>query len=464
MIWIILLAILAAIAATLLFPTWRRVWAFHYYAAKYVLLKVADVIGLRWLAAKVTGRSVQKLTGPVALRRFFEDMGPTFIKLGQIVASSSGMFPDRYVQEFQKCLDRVRPFSFSEVEKTLADELGDRREKLARLDPEPLASASIAQVHTAALADGTEVVVKVQRPGIARLTAADVKVMAIAARVASRVVRDAELANPVGIVADFTATLREELDFRREAENLDRFNGIMKELGHGDVRAPIPRRDLSTSRVLVMERFFGVRVDEAHDIARGVDAEGMLVKGLLAWFQCVLLYGFFHGDVHAGNLMILDDDTIGFLDFGIVGRFDDNQRWLVTDYIVAFATGDYATLGRVIVEMGGVPDGLDMKAFVADLEEAYSPLLKLSFGDLNYGDMIKRIHVVARTHRMILPNEFVLITKQMLYFDRYAKLLAPSLNVFSDPRLFMKLSADVARVRAERAATESAATALAEAV
>lgn len=458
MIWIVLLAALGAIVlATLLSPTWRRVWAFHVYAGKYVILKIADWLRLRRLWARVTGRDYEKLTGPVALRLFCEDMGPTFIKFGQIVASSSGMFPDRYVKELQKCLDRVRPFSFAEVEKTIAAELGASKSELARIEPEPLASASIAQVHTAQLADGTEVVVKVQRPGIARRTRSDVKVMGIAAKLAQRFVRDAELANPVGIVEDFASTLREELDFLREAENLDRFNEIMAELGHTNVRAPVPKVALSTSRVLVMERFFGVRVDEAHSIDRGVDAEGMLVKGLLAWFQCVLLYGFFHGDVHAGNLMILDDDTIGFLDFGIVGRFDDHQRWQVTDYIVAFATGDYATLARVIVEMGGVPDGLDMKAFSADLEVAYSPLLKLSFGELSYGDLIKRIHVVARTHRMTLPKEFVLITKQMLYFDRYAKLLAPELNVFADPRLFATLSSDVARVRAERAATEAPA-------
>jgi predicted unusual protein kinase regulating ubiquinone biosynthesis (AarF/ABC1/UbiB family) len=178
------------------------------------------------------------------------------------------------------------------------------------------------------------------------------------------------------------------------------------------------------------------------------------VHGLRAWFQCVVYYGFFHGDVHAGNLMLLDSGELGFLDFGIVGRFDDRQRRLVTEYVVAFATGDYATLAKVIVEMGGVAGSeIDMPRFQADLKVAYGPLLTVAFGELNYADMLPRISKVARDHRMVMPREFILILKQMLYFDRYAKILAPKLNVFSDPRLVMGLLQDVQKVRAETAAS-----------
>jgi aarF domain-containing kinase len=203
--------------------------------------------------------------------------------------------------------------------------------------------------------------------------------------------------------------------------------------------------------VQVMERFFGTRVDDEDEIlGRDVDAEDSLVRGLRAWFQCVIFYGFFHGDVHAGNLMILDNKDLGFLDFGIVGRFDTKQRWLVTDYMLAFAGGDFKKLAEVIIEMGGVPDGLNMEAFVADLEVAYSPLLKLKFSEINYAEMLPTIQRVARRHHMGMPKEFVLITKQMLYFDRYAKLLAPDLNVFTDPRLIMSLMTDISKARAER--------------
>jgi predicted unusual protein kinase regulating ubiquinone biosynthesis (AarF/ABC1/UbiB family) len=275
------------------------------------------------------------------------------------------------------------------------------------------------------------------------------KIMKVVAAIVARTVKDADLANPVGIVEDFRDTMREELDFRKEAANQDRFNEIMAELGYKDVRAPRPNHDLATRRVLVMERFFGVRVDDMDNIRKRPekDAEDLLIKGMRAWFQCVLFHGFFHGDVHAGNLMMLDNNDIGFLDFGIIGRFDARQKAMVTDYIVAFATGDYKELARVVVEMGGVKEGVDMAAMSRDMETAYGPLLKLSFSEINYGEMLPQIQRVASKHRMRMPKEFVLITKQMLYFDRYAKLIAPKLNLFTDPRLVMSLMADVTRAR-----------------
>lgn len=437
MIWYILLGFVAGVVAlSLLLPTTRRVWVFHLYAFKQLFV---------WLGRVITRRPYAR---PVAARHFCEDMGPTFLKFGQIVASSAGMFPDRYVAEFQKCLDRVRPFEFETVRATIERELGaERAARLTDLDPVPLASASIAQVHVAKLDGTTDVVIKVQRPGITARIAADMKIMRFAAGLAERLVRDAELANPVGVVDDLAVTLNEEIDFRKEAKNLDEFNEIMRELGHGNVRAPTPYWDFTTREVLVMERFYGTRVDHIPQLDREVDAEDKLVAGVRAWFQCVMLYGFFHGDVHAGNLMLLDDDSLGFLDFGIVGRFDEKQKDMVTDYVIAFATGDYKNLGKIIAEMGGVADDIDMAGFVADLEGAYKPLLSKSFGELNFASLIPDIHRVATKHRMKMPKEFILITKQMLYFDRYAKILAPSLNIFTDPRLIGNLMMDVQKAR-----------------
>jgi predicted unusual protein kinase regulating ubiquinone biosynthesis (AarF/ABC1/UbiB family) len=453
--WYILLgAVAAALATSAVVPTTRRVWAFHLYLLWHVPLAwLASVLGLRRLWYVARGRAYQPFSGPHAARLFCEDMGPTFIKFGQIVASSAGMFPDRYSEEFRKCLDEVRPFEFAEVERIIARELGaDKAAQIERIDPRPLASASIAQVHTATLANGRDVVIKVQRPSIDQRVAADMKVMRFGASVAEKLVRDAELANPVGIVDDFAATLAEELDFRKEASNLDRFNEIMRELGHDAVRAPVPEWSLTTGRVLVMERFFGVRVDRVPELDRKVDGETKLIEGMRAWFQSVLFYGFFHGDVHAGNLMLLDNDDLGFLDFGIVGRFDEQQRAMVTDYLIAFSTGDYTQLAKVIAEMGGVSQGIDIDAFARDLEATYRPLLSMKMGDINYAEFIPKIQRVATRHRMALPREFVLITKQMLYFDRYAKLLAPSLNVFSDPRLVVALMQDIRKAKTEHAA------------
>ena len=452
MIWYSLIAVVAVLfLLSVTLPVPRRVWALSIYTAKYFWLWVADVLGLRRLAYAVTGNSATyaRLTRPALFRMWCEDMGPTFIKFGQIIASSSGMFPDAYVKEFQKVLDRVKPFPFADVQRTLDEELGHETfAKLVDIEPKQLASASIAQVHTAKLKDGTDVVIKVQRPGIIPRCMADMKLMRTLARVVARFKKDADLANPVGIVDDFTATLAEELDFRKEAANLDKFNEIMRELGHAHIRCPVVHHEFTTRRVLVMERFHGLRVDRFEEIkARGINGEQKLVDGLRAWFQCVVFYGFFHGDVHAGNLMLLDDDTIGFLDFGIVGRFDDRERYLVTDYMIAFASGNYKRLAEIILEMGGHPAGLDFEGFVKDLGETYTPLLRLSFGEVNYAEFLPGIQRTATRHRMRMPNEFILITKQLLYFDRYAKSLAPKLNVFTDPRLVLGMMQDIQKAR-----------------
>jgi aarF domain-containing kinase len=384
--------------------------------------------------------------GPELVRKSFEDLGPTYLKLGQLIASSHGLFPERYCREFSKTLDRVRPFGYGDVQRIIGVELGGAPEKVfAQFDAQPLASASIAQVHAARLKDGREVVVKIQRPHIGRRIHADMRILKIIAHVIS-LVPTVELANPLGIIEDFDRTLVEELDFRREASNMDEFNRMMAELGHGDVRAPRVEHGLTTGRIITMERFYGVRVDDAAAIrARNVDSEAKLVHGLRCWFQCMILYGFFHGDVHAGNLMLLDDEALGFLDFGIIGRFDKKTRQQITSYIVAFAGGDYQALGRVLMSMDAVSAGVDLDAMARDLEKAYAPILTTSFGELNYANVLPDILRASVKHRMRLPREFVLVTKQMLYFDRYAKLLAPKLNIFSDPRLVAAISEDVMR-------------------
>jgi predicted unusual protein kinase regulating ubiquinone biosynthesis (AarF/ABC1/UbiB family) len=407
-------------------------WVFIRYAAIGVLRKLRG----------------ERDVGPELVRRAFEDLGPTYLKLGQIIASSHGLFPDAYCKEFQKTLDRVRPFAYADVERTLTVELRARPDKLfASLDAEPLASASIAQVHAARLHDGRDVVVKIQRPHIERRVAADVRILRFGASLMS-LVPTVELANPVGIIDDFGHTIAEELDFRREAANMTEFNRIMAECGHADVRAPHVVDDLTTRRVITMERFYGVRVDDVERVrARAEDTEGKLVYGLRCWFQSMILYGFFHGDVHAGNLMMLDDGALGFLDFGIIGRFDKKTRRQIAEYIVAFASGDFRALARVMMSMGAMSQGIDVDAVAADLQKAYAPILTTSFGDLNYANVLPDILRASVKHRMRLPREFVLVTKQMLYFDRYAKLLAPKLNIFSDPRLVSAISEDVLRAR-----------------
>jgi aarF domain-containing kinase len=391
-------------------------------------------------------------TGPIVIRRAFEELGPTYIKLGQLVASSQGLFPERYCLEFRKCLDRVPPFEFADVEQTLSEDLvKPTTETFESIDARPLASASIAQVHAATLRDGKDVVIKVQRPGIADLVEADLHVLKFMARLMSMMPLG-DLANPRGIVEDFESNIREELDFRREAANMTEFNGIMVEHGQVKVSAPEPVDALTTRRVLVMERFFGHRVDDVEQLkAANVDGEATLLVGMRAWFQCMIIHGFFHGDVHAGNLMALADGRIGFLDFGIVGRFARERREQVTDYLLAFSTGDFKKLAEVMAAMGSTNEKVDLDALAKDLAAAYQPMLDNELAAVKYADVIPAIMRTAVRHGLRMPRDFVLVVKQMLYFDRYAKVLAPNLNVFRDPRIVAALMSDVMEARMQAA-------------
>jgi aarF domain-containing kinase len=424
------------VAAVLASRTVRRLAQTAWVGAK-------AVASMLW--ARVRGR---RDAAPAIVRRAFEDLGPTYIKLGQLIASSQGLFPEAYCSEFRRCLDRVRPFAYADVQRIVRAELGrDPDQVFAWIDPKPLASASIAQVHAARLHDGQEVVIKVQRPNIDAVVEADLRILRLAARAMALSSRG-ELANPVGIVEDFEANIREELDFRREAENMAEFNRIMVEHGQSQVVAPRAVEGLTTRRVLVMERFYGHRVDDVEQLrASNVDGEEKLLAGMRAWFQCMILHGFFHGDVHAGNLMALTDGRIGFLDFGIVGRFPRERREQVTDYLMAFAAGDFKKLAEVMCAMGAVGGSVDMEALAKDLAVAYEPILASEMAAIKYADLIPAIMRTSVRHGMRLPRDFVLVTKQMLYFDRYAKLLAPTLNVFRDPRIVAALAMDVMQAR-----------------
>jgi len=427
----------------LVFQASRRLLSTFLIAAKYSLIWFGGLLGLRRLAAALRGKPYERLTRPAMLRLIFEDLGPTYIKLGQIVASSPGLFTDPYVKEFRKCLDRVPSFPADVARRIVLEELGEKVKAMS-MEAEPLASASIAQVHGVKLADGTDLVIKVQRPGITDRIGADLKIMRFWASVASALLPTVRMANPVGIIEDFGQTIAEELDFALEGKNIDEFNRIMVELEHARICAPRVDWERTTRRVLTMERFYGHNVDDVDRIREtDVDAETKLLEGMRAWFQCVMFYGLFHGDVHAGNLMWLDDGRIGFLDFGIVGRFNDQQRKMVTRYVMSFATGQFRQLAEVMVEMGSATKAVDVELLAADVEKAYAPMRQLNFAEMKYIDLLPNILAMARRHQLRMPREFILIVKQVLYFDRYAKLLAPELNVFTDPRVFAALAEDV---------------------
>ncbi|MCB9594205.1 MAG: AarF/ABC1/UbiB kinase family protein [Sandaracinaceae bacterium] len=404
------------------------------------LVRVADAVGLRWLFFALTGRrsEYERLTAPVALRRAFEVLGPTYVKLGQLVASGEAVFPERYSEEFRKLLDRVPPFSLAAVNRTLEQDLGEARARIVELTPTPMAAASIAQVHAAVLDDGSEVVVKIQRPHIGELAAADVALLRMYARVLSKISVHVRRANALAVIEDFEANLIEELDFNNEASRMREFNDVMRKMGTKDVAAPVVYDDLSGPRLLTMERFDGWRLDDTAGILGSpYDGKERLRQGVRAWFQTLIVRGFFHGDVHAGNFLLLRDGRIGYLDFGIVGVFDDEQKKNVLEYVLGFQQHDFARVAKAMLAMGTVDDAakVDVDAFAKDLAVAYAPLIAPT-EDFKMRDMLPDLLRVARAHSMRMPRDLVLVTKQLIYLDRYSRALGGhDMNVLTDKAL-----------------------------
>lgn len=388
---------------------------------------------LRRLAGAITGG----LDGPSAMRLAFERLGPIYVKLGQLVASGEALFPERYSEAFRTLLDRVPPFSFSEVERIVREDLGEAPDELyAELDPTPLAAASIAQVHPAKLRDGREVVVKVQRPGIGALAAADVAIMRFFAWIATKFSRLARNSNVVAFVDDFAINLAQELDFRREAQRMRDFNAVMRAMGNDITAAPEVVDDLTHARVLTMERFRGWRIDDVEQVQKtGFDVEERLLQGIRAWFQTLITEGFFHGDVHAGNFMLLSDGRVGFLDFGIVGSFGPQFRRGVLEYVLGFQQRDWGRVADAMLAMETAVGEVDRDALTLDLEATFAPMIDPEEG-FKLKDLVPGLIGTGRKHGLRLPRDLVLVTKQLVYLDRYSRAYGGAkMNVLTDQRL-----------------------------
>jgi predicted unusual protein kinase regulating ubiquinone biosynthesis (AarF/ABC1/UbiB family) len=399
-----------------------------------------------WQLTRTAARVVTKLPTRGAwqpkvikqLPQAFSDLGPTYVKFGQIIASSPGAFGEQLSREFRGLLDRVPPANQAEVHKLLAQELGaEPSELFASFEDEPFASASIAQVHYATLRSGEDVVVKIQRPGIRRRVAADLQIL-------KRFAQAVELAklgrrlSAQDVVADFSDNLAEELDFRLEGQSMEAWVSHLHASPLGkNIRVPQVHWDYTTERVLTMERVHGIRIDNAAAIRKaGFDGTELVKALLFSVFEGGLRHGLFHGDLHAGNLYVDDQGRIVFFDFGIMGRVDPRTRWLLRELVYALLVKkDHAAAGKIVVLMGAVGTVKPEARAAQDLEAFATPLTMKSLGDMSYADIGRQLSTLADAYDVKLPRELVLIGKQFLYVERYMKLLAPNWQMMSDPQL-----------------------------
>ncbi|SET32620.1 MULTISPECIES: ABC1 kinase family protein [Marinobacter] len=399
--------------------------------------------GLGWLGG-------HRPPAPRLLRETFESLGATYIKLGQFIASSPTFFPREYVDEFQGCLDRTPSIPFSSIRRIVREELGRPLEDVYReIDPVPLASASIAQVHAATLVTGEEVVIKVQKPGVETVLLTDLNFLYLSSRVVETLAPRLSWTSLSGIVEEIQQTMMEECDFIMEARNLDTFRNFLQNTHNEDVVVPRVYHDYSTRRVLTMERFHGVPLTDLDTIRRVTnDPERTLITAMNTWFASLTQCEFFHADVHAGNLMVLDDGRIGFIDFGIVGRIRPQTWQAVSDFIAAVMAGNFEGMADAMVRIGVTRESVNVDALAHDLQQLYRNMDRMvpdesatdwqvNEADDEVNNILMEVVRIGEDHGLHFPREFALLLKQFLYFDRYVHILAPEMDVFMDDRLTM---------------------------
>jgi len=404
-------------------------------------------------------RQPEPLNLPKIIRTLFERLGATYIKLGQFIASSPTLFPPEYVLEFQKCLDKTDPLDWSIVKQVIENEIGPISKTFSSIDKTPLASASISQVHKATLkSTGEEVVIKVQKPGIDVYLKADLNFIYIASRTLEFVQPDFERTSLSGIASDIKSSMLEELDFEKEARNIEEFRYFLSNNDYlGVATAPKVYREHSTKKVLTMELLDGVSLLDTDTIASITDnnPEKVIISALNVWTQSVMSMPWFHADVHAGNLLVLNDGRVGFIDFGIVGRVSDKTFSAVNELSAALAIGDYRAMAEALCNMGATDEEVNVDKFGQDLEGL---LLKMTnvqpdiilsdssatidFDENEITQLLLDMVDIAEDNGLKLPREFGLLVKQSLYFDRYLKILAPGLDVMSDARVGLGSSGD----------------------
>lgn len=375
-----------------------------------------------------TGGSLARESHHTRIRLALNELGPTFIKLGQLLSTRPDLVGGELATELQKLQTQVSPDDFEYVRTTVETELGQPLEALFdAFDEEPIASASIGQVHRAKICDGPEVVVKVQHQGIDRVVNTDLDILAGLALLAERV-DEFKAYRPEAVVADLARSMRREIEFGREERNLVQFATIFD--GESQIKIPGPVEELSTTRVLTMERLEGVKVSDIESLKQsGADLEDIAKRLAEAYLRMIFQEGFFHADPHPGNILVLRGNVIGLLDFGMVGRISERMREDIEEMLLAIMGKDVPILSTLIRRLGSIPPDMNEGAFANDLAEFVGTYSTTSLDRFNLslalGDMMSMI----RRHRITLPSEVAMLIKVLIALEGTGQKLSPKMSI-----------------------------------
>jgi ubiquinone biosynthesis protein len=400
-------------------------------------------IGLQMISRKKRER-VEKLTRAERIRMAFEELGPTYIKLGQILSTRPDLVPPDFIAELAKLQDEVPSFPFNDARRIVEAELGKPLEKIfASLDEKPLASASIGQVHKAELLDGDTVAVKVQRPGIEKIIEVDLEIMLHLATLAEKHIEELSFHRPVKIVEEFAKTLERELDYGIEAASMERVARQFLDTPY--VYIPKVFRETSSARVLTTEFVNGIKVSRVEELqSDDYDKKLITRRGADICLSQIFNDGFFHADPHPGNIFILPDNVICLLDFGMVGTIDRNTRENFVGLVDSIVRRDESMAAHQILKLTSWDEEPDMRLFKKDVAEFMGRHLYKPLKEIHLGKLLQDLLEMAAQHRLRIYPDIFLMMKALTAVEGIAKNLDPDFDMVAQSAPF------IARVKLDR--------------
>jgi ubiquinone biosynthesis protein len=381
---------------------------------------------------------------PERLRLVLEDLGPTFIKLGQILSTRGDLLPASYRAELAKLQDSAPPVASEQIRSTFAEEFGRSVDEVfSAFDMRPIAAASIGQAHAATLPDGSEVIVKLRRPHIIEDVEEDLRVLVDLSYLAARHWEMARYYDIVAIVAEFAQTLRAELDYLHEGRNLERIADNFA--GDSSVHIPTIYWDLTTTRVLTLERIRGVKITHVTELeAQGCDRGIIARRAARILLTMILRDGFFHADPHAGNVFVEPDGRIGLIDFGMVGEVDRGSQDGLMQLMLGITQQDASRLADTMLDLSAGRTLVDRNALRRDLQRLLARYSNRPVGDVRFGAFIAEMIEVLRTHRLRLAPDLALLLKTIVMGEGLAEEIDPTFNLME---IYMPLTEEVIRQR-----------------
>lgn len=368
------------------------------------------------------------ITGPERARQVLEQLGPTYIKFGQILSVRQDLIPIEYVNEFAKLQDAVSTFDFEDVSLLIRQELDAPIEKLfLEFEREPIAAASIGQVHRAKLHDGTDVVVKAQRPGIRQVIETDIDIMYSIAQFAEEHIQDAKIYRPTDVVDEFSRSIHAEMDYTQEARNVGRFSTNFKDDPH--IYIPKVYWDFCSERVLTLEYIEGTKSSDFERIEElGFDRNEIATYGAKAFMKQIYEDGFFHADMHPGNVIIMDDGKIALIDFGMVGHLSDDVRNSLIDGLIATSKGDIDLFIEILRDFYAISEDVNVPELRVDLEYLLDKYYGRSLKQLDASTMMVEMIGVLRKHQARVPASVALLSKGVMTISGFGSMMVPDFN------------------------------------